>query len=106
MKKAFAVHECGKAMVATVLRQQSGRMEQVERVSMVPRGRSALITLPWLALSDNRFLVLREVRFCLCCAQKGSVTTVSWCWNLLCTSVVLHAATIQAYTAGISYKYT
>lgn len=39
VKKAFAVHECGKAMVATALRQQTGRMEQVERVSIVPRGR-------------------------------------------------------------------
>ena len=39
IKKAFAVHECGKALVAMALRQQTGRMEQVERVSIVPRGR-------------------------------------------------------------------
>ncbi|KAL3161042.1 hypothetical protein ABBQ38_009425 [Trebouxia sp. C0009 RCD-2024] len=39
VRKYFAVHECGKALVATKLRQQTGRLEQVERVSIVPRGR-------------------------------------------------------------------
>ncbi|KAL0050459.1 hypothetical protein WJX82_011563 [Trebouxia sp. C0006] len=39
VRKCFAVHECGKALVATVLRDQTGRLEQVERVSVVPRGR-------------------------------------------------------------------
>lgn len=39
VKKCFAVHECGKALVATILREQTGRLEQVERVSVVPRGR-------------------------------------------------------------------
>ena len=41
VRKCFAVHECGKALVATILRDQTGRLEQVERVSIVPRGRSA-----------------------------------------------------------------
>ena len=41
VRKCFAVHECGKALVATTLRQQTGRLEEVERVSIVPRGRSA-----------------------------------------------------------------
>ena len=40
VRKYFAVHECGKALVATKLREQTGRLEQVERVSIVPRGRS------------------------------------------------------------------
>ena len=39
IKKALGVHEVGKALVATVLRQQTGRLEEVERVSIVPRGR-------------------------------------------------------------------
>lgn len=43
VKKYFAVHECGKALVATKLREKTGRLEQVERVSIVPRGRSAAL---------------------------------------------------------------
>lgn len=45
----FAIHEIGKAVVATVLRQareQQGlkpRLERVERVSIVPRGRCELL---------------------------------------------------------------
>ncbi len=45
VKKCFAVHECGKALVATTLRDQTGRLEQVERVSIVPRGRSAAVAM-------------------------------------------------------------
>lgn len=44
VRKYFAVHECGKALVATKLRQQTGRLEQVERVSIVPRGRSVAVS--------------------------------------------------------------
>lgn len=44
VRKYFAVHECGKALVATKLRQQTGRLEQVERVSIVPRGRSVTVS--------------------------------------------------------------
>lgn len=39
VKRAMAVHEVGKALVASVLRERTGRLEKVERVSMVPRGR-------------------------------------------------------------------
>jgi len=39
VKRAMAVHEAGKALMACVLRQRTGRLERVERVSMVPRGR-------------------------------------------------------------------
>ncbi len=39
IKRAMAVHEAGKALVASLLRQRTGRLEKVERVSMVPRGR-------------------------------------------------------------------
>ena len=45
MSRSFAIHEVGKALVATVLRlnrERQGlkpRLERVERVSMVPRGR-------------------------------------------------------------------
>ena len=39
IKRVFAVHEVGKGLVATVLRQRTGRLEKVERVSIVPRGR-------------------------------------------------------------------
>ena len=41
MKRALAVHEAGKALVATLLRARSGFLERVERVSMVPRGQCA-----------------------------------------------------------------
>lgn len=41
VKRCFAVHECGKALVAIKLREKTGRLEEVERVSIVPRGRSA-----------------------------------------------------------------
>ena len=49
--KAFAIHEVGKALVATVMRldrEHQGlrpRLERVERVSMVPRGRYAIVLL-------------------------------------------------------------
>ena len=39
IKRAFAVHEVGRAMVASVLREQHGRLEPIERVTMIPRGR-------------------------------------------------------------------
>ena len=47
VSRQFAVHEFGKALVATLLRQArerqglKPRLERVERVSMVPRGRCA-----------------------------------------------------------------
>ena len=47
VSKQFAIHEMGKALVATVVRQAresqglKPRLERVERVSMVPRGRCA-----------------------------------------------------------------
>ena len=46
VKRCFAVHECGKALVAIKLREKTGRLEQVERVSIVPRGRSAAPCCP------------------------------------------------------------
>ena len=46
VKRCFAVHECGKALVAIKLREKTGRLEQVERVSIVPRGRSDALPLP------------------------------------------------------------
>ena len=51
-KYRFAVHEVGKALVATVLRAaevdagRRPRLERVERVSMVPRGRCAPCNSP------------------------------------------------------------
>lgn len=50
VKRAFAVHECGKAIIATALRQQTGRMEHVERVSIIPRGRCGTHQLAFCAL--------------------------------------------------------
>ena len=47
ISRSFAIHEAGKALVATVLRltrERQGlkpRLERVERISMVPRGRRA-----------------------------------------------------------------
>lgn len=47
VSRQFAIHEMGKALVATVMRQAreseglKPRLERVERVSMVPRGRCA-----------------------------------------------------------------
>ena len=49
-KYRFAVHEVGRALVASVLRAKEveagrrPRLERVERVSMVPRGRCAPCT--------------------------------------------------------------
>ena len=51
MSQSFAVHEVGKALVATVMRQDrerqglKPRLERVERVSMVPRGRWSFLLL-------------------------------------------------------------
>lgn len=39
VKRALAAHEAGKGLVATLLRQRTGFLERIERVSMVPRGR-------------------------------------------------------------------
>ncbi len=57
VSKQFAIHEMGKALVATVARQAresqglKPRLERVERVSMVPRGRCAPLNLHlWLTL--------------------------------------------------------
>ena len=54
VSKQFAIHEMGKALVATVLRQTreaeglKPRLERVERVSIVPRGRCASLPChPW-----------------------------------------------------------
>lgn len=38
VKRALAVHESGKGVVATLLRSRTGFLERIERVSMVPRG--------------------------------------------------------------------
>ena len=59
MSQSFAVHEVGKALVATVMRldrERQGlkpRLERVERVSMVPRGRCAQ-SLIWGVMSRQR----------------------------------------------------
>jgi ATP-dependent Zn protease len=39
VRHAMAVHECGTAVLATLLHRAAGRVERVERVSLVPRGR-------------------------------------------------------------------
>ena len=39
-KKGFAVYEVGKGIVGTLLREQTGRLEALDRLSLVPRGRS------------------------------------------------------------------
>ncbi len=66
VRKCFAVHECGKALVATVLRDQTGRLEQVERVSVVPRGRSASAPCCHACLG------------CLLCLH----TPIPMCWHI------------------------
>ena len=38
VKRALAVHEAGKGLVATLLRARTQYLERIERVSMVPRG--------------------------------------------------------------------
>lgn len=58
MRRRLALHEMGKALVATVLRQRylaAGRephLEAVERVTIVPRGRHVL-QLSSLTLNDE-----------------------------------------------------
>ncbi|KAK9817111.1 hypothetical protein WJX72_009705 [[Myrmecia] bisecta] len=61
VKRAFAVHEVGKGLVATVLRQQSGRLEAVERVSMVPRGRDWTRTI-FLRGEDEQYTMTTRAR--------------------------------------------
>ena len=39
VKRHMAAHEVGAALMATLLHRSHGRIERVERVSLVPRGR-------------------------------------------------------------------
>lgn len=50
MKRALAVHEAGKGLVATLLRARTQYLERIERVSMVPRG-GCVPACPGLAMS-------------------------------------------------------
>ena len=59
MKHAMAVHEAGKALMASVLRQRTGRLERVERVSMVPRGRCVSFG-HWTAVTRTQLIVVEE----------------------------------------------
>ncbi len=45
VKRALAVHEAGKGLVATLLRQRTGFLERIERVSMVPRGQCVSVLI-------------------------------------------------------------
>lgn len=59
MSRSFAIHEVGKALVATVMRldrERQGlkrRLERVERVSMVPRGRCVIFAQEGFTVSQN-----------------------------------------------------
>ena len=50
MRRRFAIHETGKALVASLLRRadiaagQRPQLERIERVSMIPRGRYAALS--------------------------------------------------------------
>lgn len=70
MSQAFAIHEVGKALVATVMRldrERLGlkpRLERVERVSMVPRGRCGPC-LTWSSWSCTAHMICYSMRHCL-----------------------------------------
>lgn len=59
--QVFAVHEAGKALVATVLQRMTGRLEAVERVSIIPRGRGFSFT-DFARLNDESYLITTRGR--------------------------------------------
>jgi len=61
MKRAIAYHEGGKGIVATVLRQRHGKIEEVERVSVVPRGKD-LSRIIFLRGSDDDYIMTTRSR--------------------------------------------
>ena len=61
MKRAIAVHEIGKGLVATVLRNFDGKIEKVERVSVVPRGKDLSRTI-FLRGSDEDYTMTTRAR--------------------------------------------
>ena len=61
IKKSMAVHEAGTAIVATLLHQESKRIEPVERVSIVPRGRDWSRTI-YARGNDEDYIIMTKGR--------------------------------------------
>lgn len=61
VKRAMALHEAGTSIVATCLHRSSGRIERVERVSMVPRGRDWSRTI-YARAADEAYLIMTRGR--------------------------------------------
>ena len=61
VRRAMAVHEAGTAIVATLLHRTSGRIEAVERVSLVPRGRDWSRTI-YARGADEDYLIMTRGR--------------------------------------------
>ena len=61
IRRAMAVHEAGTAVIATVLHRATGRIEVVERVSLVPRGRDWSRTT-YARGADEDYLIMTRGR--------------------------------------------
>ena len=61
IKKSMAVHEAGTAIVATLLHEESKRIEPVERVSIVPRGRDWSRTI-YARGNDEDYIIMTKGR--------------------------------------------
>ena len=92
VKRALAAHEAGKGLVATLLRQRTGFLERIERVSMVPRGRCAadctgVLSVCWNGLwalptdrVHGRQVDAPQIRFSsLPCNSKSMAAMTSLC---------------------------
>lgn len=61
VRRAMALHEAGTAIIATLLHRASGRIEPVERVSLVPRGRDWSRTI-YARGADEDYLIMTRGR--------------------------------------------
>lgn len=61
IRRAMALHESGTAIIASMLHQASGRIEPVERVSLVPRGRDWSRTI-YARGADEDYLIMTRGR--------------------------------------------
>ena len=60
ISRALAVHESGRAVLAVRLRQETGLVDELEKVSMVRRGQSYTRVVYSRGLDDDYLLVTRK----------------------------------------------
>lgn len=61
IKRSMAVHEAGTAIIASLLHQKAQRIEAVERVSIVPRGRDWSRTI-YARGNDEDYIIMTKGR--------------------------------------------